>query len=95
MSKQPVKLKSWPFKNGEQAQLTWINSTFLQNKKIMIYVYFRLKGRTENLLADWGTLPALAIHHYYLSGDITKSIVPVGTDEIKITICKWSIYGYK
>lgn len=26
------------------------------------YVYFRANGQTEKLLADWGPLPALAIH---------------------------------
>ncbi|MEC1722662.1 Tn7-like element transposition protein TnsE [Schinkia azotoformans] len=102
MSKQQVKLNNWPFKNGEQAQLTWISSPFLQEKKIMIYAYFRFKGRTEKLIADWGTLPALAIQHYYLNGDISKSVAPVGTDEVEITICpndvtyserEWSIYG--
>jgi hypothetical protein len=102
MSKQHVKFDNWPFKNGEQAQLTWINSPFLQDKKIMIYAYFRTKARTEKLLADWGTLPALAIQHYYMNGDISKSIAPAGTEEVEIKIYpnavkyfekEWSIYG--
>lgn len=104
MNKQPVKLDNWPFENAEQAQLTWISSPFLKEKKIMINVYFRYKGRTEKILADWGTLPALAIQHYYLAGDISKSIVPTGTDEVEITIYpsdvnysekEWSIFGTK
>ncbi|MFY3791815.1 Tn7-like element transposition protein TnsE [Ureibacillus sp. MALMAid1270] len=95
-------MNNWPFKNGEQAQLTWISSPFLQEKKIMIYAYFRFKSRTEKILADWGTLPALAIQHFYLNGDIRKSIAPVGTDEIEITIYpnnvsfferEWAIFG--
>ncbi|MGC4378317.1 Tn7-like element transposition protein TnsE [Fictibacillus sp. Mic-4] len=102
MSKQLVKLNNWPFQNGEKAQLTWIHSPFIHDKKIMIYAYFRAKGRTEKLLADWGTLPALAIQHYYMNGDISKSIAPTGTDEVEITIDpnsvsyfekEWSIYG--
>ncbi|GAA0322709.1 hypothetical protein GCM10008967_11510 [Bacillus carboniphilus] len=102
MSNQLVKLDNWPFKNGEKAQLTWISSPFTQDKKIMFYAYFRFKGKIEKLLADWGTLPALAIQHYYLNGDISKSIPPVGTDEVEITIYpsdvsyfekEWIIYG--
>lgn len=102
MSNQPVKLNNWPFKSREQVQLTWISSPFLQDKKIMIYAYFRFKGRTEKILADWGTLPALAIQHFYLNGDIRKGIAPVGTDEVEITIYpnnislferEWAILG--
>ncbi|MEC1158168.1 hypothetical protein [Cytobacillus horneckiae] len=102
MSKQQVKLDNWPFKNGEKAQLIWISSPFWQSKKIMIYAYFRANGKTEKLLADWGTLPALAIQHYYMNGDISKSIAPAGTEEVEMTIYpntvsyfekEWSIYG--
>lgn len=102
MSKPLVKLENWPFKKGEQAQLTWISSPFIQEKKIMIYVYFKFKTRTEKILADWGTLPALAIQHYYLNGDISKSIAPVGTENVEITIYpdnvsyferEWTIFG--
>ncbi|WP_238536201.1 hypothetical protein [Ureibacillus thermosphaericus] len=102
MSKQQVKLNNWPFKDGEQAQLTWISYPFLQDKKIMIYAYFRANGRTEKLLVDWGTLPALAIQHNYMNGDIRKSIPSAGTEEVEMTIYpnavryfekEWSIYG--
>ncbi|MEX3748289.1 MULTISPECIES: Tn7-like element transposition protein TnsE [Lysinibacillus] len=102
MSEQQVKLDNWPFKEGEQAQLIWISSPFRYEKKIMIYAYFRSKGRTEKLLVDWGTLPALAIQYYYVDGDIKKSIPPGETKEIEITIYpnkvntherEWRIYG--
>lgn len=102
MSKQQVKLDNWPFKNGEKAQLIWISSPFWQAKKMMIYAYFRANGKIEKLLADWGTLPALAIQHYYMNGDIRKSIAQSGTEEVEMTIYpntvsyfekEWSIYG--
>lgn len=102
MSKRQVKLDNWPFQEGERAQLIWISSPFSKDKKIMIYAYFRVNGRTEKVLVDWGTLPALAIQHYYVSGDVSKSIVPTGTEEVEITIFpdmvsyferEWSIYG--
>ena len=102
MSEQQVKLESWPFKKGEQAQLIWIGSPFRYEKKIMMYAYFRTKGKTEKLLVDWGTLPALSIQHYYVEGDIRKSIPPGETEEVEITIYRnkvnnhekeWEIYG--
>ncbi|QBJ66105.1 hypothetical protein C3496_06545 [Bacillus anthracis] len=102
MRKQQVKLNNWPFDEGEQAQLTWISSPFLQDKKIMIHAYFRANDRTEKLLVDWGTLPALAIQHHYMNGDISQSIPPSGIEEVEMTIYpntvsyfekEWSIYG--
>lgn len=102
MSEQQVKLNNWPFKEGEQAQLIWISSPFRYEKKIMIYAYFRASGKTEKLLVDWGTLPALAIQHYYIDSDIRKSFSPRGTEEVEITIepnkideyeKEWSIQG--
>lgn len=86
MREQQVKLQYWPFEKGEQAQLIWISSPFWHEKKIMIHVYFRAKGKIEKILADSGTPPALAIQHYYIDGDITKSISPQGIDEIEMTI---------
>lgn len=102
MVKQPVKLHNWPIKEGQQAQLTWLSSPFSKDKKIMLYAYFRANGKTEKILVEWGTLPALAIQHYYLNGDIRKSIAPQGVVETEITIHpntvnyserEWSIYG--
>ncbi|MGN4437704.1 Tn7-like element transposition protein TnsE [Bacillus cereus group sp. MYBK69-1] len=102
MRKQQVKLNNWPFDEGEQAQLIWISSPFLQGKKTMIHAYFRVNDRTEKLLVDWGTLPALAIQHYYMNGDISQSIPPSGIEEVEITIYPntvtyserdWSIFG--
>ncbi|WP_337982984.1 Tn7-like element transposition protein TnsE [Lysinibacillus sp. C5.1] len=86
MSVQQVKLKNWPFKEGEQAQLIWISSPFHYEKKVMMYAYFRAGGKTEKLSVDWGTLPVLAIQHYYIDGDIRKSTPPVETEEVEITI---------
>lgn len=95
MSEQRVKLQHWPFNKGEQAQLIWISSPFWHDKKIMINVYFRANGKTEKILADWGTLPALAIQHYYIDGDITKSIPPTGINEIDITISPNNVSVYE
>ena len=44
------------------------------------------QGRTEGILMDWGTLPCLAIQHYYTDGIITASQVPKGVQEIDMTI---------
>ncbi len=102
MSKLQVKMNEWPFDEGEQAQLTWISSPFLQDTKTMIHAYFRANDRTEKLLVDWGTLPALAIQHYYMNGDISQSIPPSGIEEVEIKIYpnavtyserNWSIFG--
>lgn len=95
MSEQQVKLQHWPFNKGEQAQLIWISSPFWHENKIMIHTYFRAKGKTEKILADWGTLPALAIQHYYVNGDITKSIPPQGINEVNITIYPNNVSVYE
>lgn len=95
MSEQQVKLKNWPFKEGEQAQLIWISSPFHYEKKVMMYAYFRADGKTEELLVDWGTLPVLAIQHYYIDGDIRKSTPPEETEEVEITIYPNNVAMYE
>ncbi|MBG9692111.1 hypothetical protein ABD91_14920 [Lysinibacillus sphaericus] len=95
MSEQQVKLKNWPFKEGEQAQLIWISSPFHYEKKVMMYAYFRAGGKTEELLVDWGTLPVLAIQHYYIDGDIRKSAPPEQTEEVEITIYPNNVSMYE
>lgn len=101
MSKQQVKI-AWPFAKGEKAQLVWIGEPFRHDHKMMIKAYFRSQGRTEGILMDWGTLPCLAIQHYYTDGIITASQVPEGVQEIDMTIDPnkvkyherpWSIQG--
>jgi hypothetical protein len=101
MSKQQVKI-AWPFAKGEKAQLLWIGEPFLYDHKMMIKAYFRSQGRTEGLLMDWGTLPCLAIQHFYTDGIITTSQAPEGVHEIDMTIYPnkvkyherpWSIQG--
>jgi hypothetical protein len=103
MSKQQVKIP-WPFAKGEKAQLIWIGEPFLKDKKAMINAYFRAEGRTERIIMDWGTLPCLAIQHYYTDGIITTSQPPKGVFEVDITIFpdavkyyekQWSIQGIK
>lgn len=86
MSKQQVKLNNWPFKQGEQTQLIWISSPFRYEKKMMIHAYFKSKGRTERLLLDWGTLPALMIQHYYIDGSLQYIKPPENIEEVEITI---------
>ncbi|QXE01943.1 Tn7-like element transposition protein TnsE [Terribacillus sp. DMT04] len=85
MSAQQVKIK-WPFGKGERARLIWIGDPFRYENKIMIYAYFRAKRVTEKILLDWGTLPCLAIQHFYSDGVITTSQPPQGAREVDITI---------
>ncbi|MED3652700.1 Tn7-like element transposition protein TnsE, partial [Heyndrickxia sporothermodurans] len=101
MSKQQVKL-AWPFAKGEKAQLIWIGEPFRYDHKMIIKAYFRSQGRTEGILMDWGTLPCLAIQHYYTDGIITASQVSESVQEIDMTIYPnkvkfherpWSIQG--
>ncbi|MFK5710450.1 MULTISPECIES: Tn7-like element transposition protein TnsE [Bacillaceae] len=101
MSKQQVKI-AWPFAKGEKAQLIWIGEPFRYDHKMMIKAYFRSQGRTEGILMDWGTLPCLAIQHFYTDGIITASKAPEGVQEIDMTIYpnkvkyherSWSIQG--
>ena len=101
MSKQQVKI-AWPFAKGEKAQLQWIGEPFRYDNKMMIKAYFRSQGRTEGILVDWGTLPCLAIQHFYIDGIITASQAPAGVQEIDMTIYPnkvkyherpWSIQG--
>lgn len=101
MSKQQVKI-AWPFAKGEKAQLLWIGEPFRYDHKMMIKAYFRSQGRTEGILMDWGTLPCLAIQHFYTDGIITASKAPEGVQEIDMTMYPnkvkyherpWSIQG--
>ncbi|WP_017473127.1 Tn7-like element transposition protein TnsE [Amphibacillus jilinensis] len=85
MSKQQVKL-FWPFVKGVKAELIWIGEPFRKNNKMMIYAYFHARGRTEKLMMDWGSLPCLAIQHFYTDGVITTSFPPQGVREVDITI---------
>ncbi|MFC4354808.1 Tn7-like element transposition protein TnsE [Chryseomicrobium sp. FSL W7-1435] len=94
MSKQQVKI-AWPFAKGEKAQLIWIGEPFRCDHKMMIKAYFRSQGRTEGILMDWGTLPCLAIQHYYTDGIITASQVPKGVQEIDMTIYPNSVKYHK
>ncbi|EON70939.1 Tn7-like element transposition protein TnsE [Lysinibacillus sphaericus] len=95
MRERQVKLNNWPFKKGEKVQLIWISSPFQYEKKIMIYAYFRVREKTEKLIVDWGTLPALSIQHYYIDGDISKSILPKGMEEIELTINPNNVNKYE
>ncbi len=85
MNAQQVKIK-WPFVKGEKARLIWIGDPFHYDNKIMLYAYFQSKGVTKKVLLDWGTLPCLAIQHYYSGGVITTSQPPQGAQEVDITI---------
>ncbi|MFT8320046.1 MAG: Tn7-like element transposition protein TnsE [Bacillus sp. (in: firmicutes)] len=101
MNKQQVKI-AWPYAKGEKAQLIWIGEPFRYENKMMIKAYFRSQGRTESILMDWGTLPCLAIQHFYADGIMTASKAPEGVQEIDLTIYPnkvkyherpWSIQG--
>ncbi|WP_404457145.1 Tn7-like element transposition protein TnsE [Oceanobacillus kapialis] len=101
MSAKQVKIK-WPFVKGENARLIWIGDPIRYDNKIMLYAYLRSKGVTKKILLDWGTLPCLAIQHYYINGVITASQPPQGAQEVDITIYPnrvqyyekpWNIYG--
>ncbi len=64
MNHKLYKLKNWPFAKGEQAQLTWISSPFRREKKIMIYAYFRAKGRTGKNLNRLGHVTYISYSTY-------------------------------
>ncbi|MEK4487658.1 hypothetical protein MHH81_19270 [Psychrobacillus sp. FSL H8-0484] len=85
MSKHKVKI-AWPFTEGVKAQLIWIGEPFRMENKMMIHAYFRSRGFTEKILMDWGTLPSLAIQHFYSNGVITASQPPQGVKEVDMTI---------
>src|SRR5699024_11388000 len=85
MSSQQVKIK-WPFKKGEKARLIWIGDPSRNNNKMMLHAYFCARGVTEKILMDWGTLPCLAIQHYYSDVVITTSQPTQGVKEVDITI---------
>ncbi|PEF15884.1 Tn7-like element transposition protein TnsE [Bacillus cereus] len=103
MSQQQVKIE-WPFAEDEKVQLIWIGDPFRQDNKIMFKSYFRTNDCTESILMDWGTLPCLAIQHYYTDGIITTSQSPKDIFEVDITIYPngvkyyekpWAIKGSK
>lgn len=85
MSARQVKIK-WPFEKGEKVGLIWIGDPFRYNNKIMLHAYFRANRITKKILLDWGTLPCLAIQHYYMDGVITTSQPPLDAKEVDITI---------
>lgn len=91
MSSKVYKLKNWPFPKGEPAQLIWIGSPFKAEKKMMVYVHFRAKGKTKKIAIDWGVLPALAIQHMYIEGDLRYSLPPDNLEEIDLMIFPQSI----
>ncbi|MED1662774.1 Tn7-like element transposition protein TnsE [Brevibacillus laterosporus] len=86
MSYRTVKQSNWPFREGELAQLIWIRSPIQKKGKQMLRAYFRANGITKYIDADWGTLPALSIQHYYLDGNLNKGYSPEETEIIEITI---------
>lgn len=91
MSSKVYKLKNWPFPKGEPAQLIWIGSPFKAEKKMMVYVHFRAKGKTKKIAIDWGVLPALAIQHMYIDGDLCYSLPPDNLEEIDLMIFPQSV----
>jgi len=94
MSARPVKIK-WPFEKGEKVGLIWIGDPFRYNNKIMLHAYFRTNRITKKILLDWGTLPCLAIQHYYRDGVITTSQPPVDAKEVDITIVPNGVRYYE
>ncbi|WP_242282363.1 Tn7-like element transposition protein TnsE [Bacillus cereus group sp. BfR-BA-01346] len=94
MSQQQVKIK-WPFAEDEKVQLIWIGDPFRQDNKIMFKSYFRTNDCTEIILMDWGTLPCLAIQHYYTDGIITTSQSPKDIFEVDITIYPNGVKHYE
>ncbi|MGP3783401.1 Tn7-like element transposition protein TnsE [Paenibacillus sp. 1A_MP2] len=94
MSAQQVKIK-WPFGKDEKVKLIWIGDPFRYDNKIMLHAYFRARGVTMKILLDWGTLPCLAIQHYYSDGVITTSQPPQGAKEVDITIYPNRVHYYE
>lgn len=91
MNSKVYKLKNWPFPKGEPAQLIWIGSPFKAEKKMMMYVHFRAKGQTKKIAIDWGMLPALAIQHMYIDGDLRYSLPPDNLEEMDLMIFPQSV----
>lgn len=85
MTKKLFKIQ-WPFEKDVEAQLIWIGDPFRMKKKMMIYGYFNYEKITEKVLFDWGTLPFLAIQHYYKNGNFLSSRPPSEVKEVEITI---------
>ncbi|GAB2541405.1 Tn7-like element transposition protein TnsE [Gracilibacillus alcaliphilus] len=94
MSTRQVKIK-WPFRKGEKARLIWIGDPFRFDNKMMLHAYFMSRGITEKVLLDWGTLPCLAIQHFYSDGLITTSQPPQGAREVDITIYPGRVQYYE
>ncbi|MCG7410822.1 Tn7-like element transposition protein TnsE [Paenibacillus sp. ACRRX] len=91
MSYRTVKQGNWPFFKGELAQLIWIRSPIQRNGKQMIRAYFRANGVTKCIEVDWGTLPLLAIQHYYQDGNLMKAFSPDDSEIIEVTINPQSV----
>ncbi|WP_303868675.1 Tn7-like element transposition protein TnsE [Acetobacterium wieringae] len=85
MTKKLFKIQ-WPFEKDIEAQLIWIGDPFRRGNKMMIYGYFNYEKVTEKVLFDWGTLPLLAIQHYYKNGNFLSSRPPSEIKEVEITI---------
>ncbi|EEL78722.1 hypothetical protein bcere0028_56650 [Bacillus cereus AH1271] len=84
--------------------MIWISSPFWHERKLMMHGYFFANSETKKILLDWGMLSFLAIQHYYVDGIVSRSIAPVGTEEVEITIypnevkyfeSKWTILNTK
>ncbi|MGM0523516.1 MAG: Tn7-like element transposition protein TnsE [Bacillota bacterium] len=94
MKKHHIKI-SWPFPDNEDAQLIWISTPFRYNNKMMIHAYFSLKGETKKIRLDWGSLPFLAIQHYYQNGVLSASKPTEDLKDIEITINPSTVHYYE
>lgn len=80
MERIKLKIKNWPFKLGEKAQLVWIGELFKYNNKWMIDTYFNNGKITKKVIQDWANIHFLSIDKYYTDGDLNSGEV---IDEFK------------
>lgn len=80
MERIKLKIKNWPFKLGEKAQLVWIGEPFKCNNKWMIDTYFNNGKITKKVIQDWANIHFLSIDKYYTDGDLNSGEV---IDEFK------------
>jgi len=80
MERIKLKIKNWPFKLGEKAQLVWIGEPFKQNNKWMLDTYFNNGKITKKVIQDWANIHFLSIDKYYTDGDLSSGEV---IDEFK------------
>lgn len=102
MSKEAVIIKNWPFGKGEKVKLTWIGEPFKQNKKWMVYAYFKGASATRRIILDWASIHFLSVEKYYTDGNLNNGeaiqnaeVIDINLNGIKAEYKEkdWEIWG--